>query len=201
MTFDRSAERPTSRHRREVRRSTMERRENTRVRNVPNELARCCAVLRDPAHRWKTGAREFNVFRYLWADPARFELTTSAFGGQRSSSLYHYGTPLPQRHRSSIGLLRPAEDGECFCNLPLELPSFAGKRRTKLLSLPAHWRPRSGTRLLDGRRHPARSFPLDLLPQPWRDWALDAARFSGAPVDYVMQTMLASVVSVSLPGA
>jgi hypothetical protein len=37
---------------------------------------------------------------------------------------------------------------------------------------------------------------LDLLPQPWRDWALDAARFSGAPVDYVVQAMLASVASV-----
>jgi hypothetical protein len=57
-----------------------ERSENARVGNVPSEPARCCAVLRDGG---KPSYRVFNDFKYLMADPARFELATSAFGGQR----------------------------------------------------------------------------------------------------------------------
>jgi hypothetical protein len=46
-------------------------------------------------------------------------------------------------------------------------------------------------------RIPVPVFPVELLPQPWRDWTVDAARFSGAPVDYIAQAVLASVVAVS----
>ena len=52
------------------------------------------------------------------------------------------------------------------------------------------------------QRHPTATaavapvFPLDLLPQPWRDWAGDAARLAGAPVDYVAQALLASVAGL-----
>lgn len=40
------------------------------------------------------------------------------------------------------------------------------------------------------------TFPVALLPQPWRDWASDAARSSAAPVDYVVQAMLAAVAGL-----
>jgi hypothetical protein len=49
---------------------------------------------------------------------------------------------------------------------------------------------------LDTRRHSVPAFPLELLPQPWRDWIGDAARLAGAPVDYVAQAVLASVAGI-----
>src|SRR6185369_6939129 len=36
-----------------------------------------------------------------------------------------------------------------------------------------------------------------LLPQPWGDWAGGAAQLAGAPVDYVVQALLASVAGLS----
>ena len=44
-------------------------------------------------------------------------------------------------------------------------------------------------------------FPLDLLPQPWRDWTSDTASSTAAPVDYVAQTVLAAVAGLSGAGA
>jgi hypothetical protein len=41
------------------------------------------------------------------------------------------------------------------------------------------------------------AFPLGALPQLWRGWASDAAQRAGAPVDYVVQALLASVAAVS----
>ena len=48
----------------------------------------------------------------------------------------------------------------------------------------------------DAARDAVPAFPLPLLPQPWRDWASDAARSSAAPVDYVVQSMLAAVAGL-----
>jgi hypothetical protein len=42
----------------------------------------------------------------------------------------------------------------------------------------------------------APAFALDLLPLPWRAWAADTARAAGAPVDYVVQSLLAAVAGV-----
>src|SRR3984893_19252256 len=39
-------------------------------------------------------------------------------------------------------------------------------------------------------------FPLDLLPQPWRDWTSDTASSTAAPVDYVAQTVLAALAGL-----
>lgn len=50
--------------------------------------------------------------------------------------------------------------------------------------------------LLDDRRVCVPTFPLDLLPSPWRDWVGDAARSADAPVDYVAQAVLAAVAGV-----
>lgn len=53
--------------------------------------------------------------------------------------------------------------------------------------------------LLDDRRVYVPTFPLDLLPPPWRDWVSDAARSADAPVDYVAQAVLAAVAGVGGP--
>src|SRR5262245_18723376 len=50
--------------------------------------------------------------------------------------------------------------------------------------------------LLDDGRGAVPAFPIDLMPQPWRDWLADAARTAGAPVDYVVQALVAAVAGV-----
>ncbi len=51
--------------------------------------------------------------------------------------------------------------------------------------------------LLDERRAPVPAFPLELLPQPWRDWVSGAARSADVPVDYVAQSLLATAAGVA----
>lgn len=60
----------------------------------------------------------------------------------------------------------------------------------------AEWSPIEGD-LLDERRASVPAFPLELLPQPWRDWVRDTARSADAPADYVAQALLATVAGVS----
>ena len=50
--------------------------------------------------------------------------------------------------------------------------------------------------VLDNRRGPVPATPLAVVPQPWRDWLADAERATGAPVDYVLQSVLAGVAAV-----
>ena len=50
--------------------------------------------------------------------------------------------------------------------------------------------------LLDDGRGAVPPFPIDLIPQPWRDWTADRARGAGAPVDYAVQALLAAVSGV-----
>src|SRR5258708_17528920 len=59
-------------------------------------------------------------------------------------------------------------------------------------ALPPEW-PSIDADLLDERRAPVPAFPLEVLPQPWRDWVSDAALSVDAPVDYVAQAVLAAV--------
>ena len=40
------------------------------------------------------------------------------------------------------------------------------------------------------------AFPLDALPQPWREWVSDTAGGAGAPVDYVAQAVLGAVAGL-----
>jgi hypothetical protein len=40
------------------------------------------------------------------------------------------------------------------------------------------------------------SFPLDVLPQPWRGWVADTAHGAGAPEDYVAQALLSAVAGL-----
>ena len=47
--------------------------------------------------------------------------------------------------------------------------------------------------ILEEKRAAVPAFPLDLLPQPWRDWTSDTASSSAAPVDYVAQTVLVAL--------
>ena len=64
---------------------------------------------------------------------------------------------------------------------------------------PVAW-PEIDDGLLDDGRGAVPPFPIDLLPQPWRDWVADRARCAGAPVDYVAQALLAAVAGVSGAG-
>jgi hypothetical protein len=56
--------------------------------------------------------------------------------------------------------------------------------------------PEIDTSLLDDGRGAVPPFPIDLIPQPWRDWTADRARGAGAPVDYAVQALLAAVSGV-----
>jgi hypothetical protein len=50
--------------------------------------------------------------------------------------------------------------------------------------------------VLDDRRVPVPAVPLERIPEPWRDWIADTGRATGAPVDYVLQSVLAGVAAV-----
>lgn len=50
--------------------------------------------------------------------------------------------------------------------------------------------------LLDEARVPVPVFPLDVLPEFWREWVEHIARSTGAPADYVSQSLLAAVVGL-----
>jgi hypothetical protein len=56
--------------------------------------------------------------------------------------------------------------------------------------------PELDTSLLENRRAPVPSFPLELLPTCWRDWVSDTACSVGAPADYVAQSLLAAVAGL-----
>jgi len=50
--------------------------------------------------------------------------------------------------------------------------------------------------LLEDGRPLVPSFPLDVLPQPWRGWVVDTAHGAGAPDDYVAQALLSAVAGL-----
>ncbi|MBI2739177.1 MAG: DUF3987 domain-containing protein [Rhodospirillales bacterium] len=50
--------------------------------------------------------------------------------------------------------------------------------------------------IIDNSRDTVPAVPLDLLPEPWRKWIADTASATGAPQDYVLQTVLAGVAGV-----
>jgi len=50
--------------------------------------------------------------------------------------------------------------------------------------------------LLEEARAAVPVFPLDLLPTFWRDWVADTANATGAPVDYVAQSLFAAVAGL-----
>jgi hypothetical protein len=50
--------------------------------------------------------------------------------------------------------------------------------------------------ILDDRRGPVPAVPLALLPQPWCDWIADTEKSTGAPADYVLQSVLAGMAAV-----
>ncbi|MBM3650040.1 MAG: DUF3987 domain-containing protein [Alphaproteobacteria bacterium] len=50
--------------------------------------------------------------------------------------------------------------------------------------------------ILDDRRGPVPSLPVQLLPTPWRDWISETAAAVAAPADYVMQSVLAGLIGV-----
>lgn len=50
--------------------------------------------------------------------------------------------------------------------------------------------------ILEEGRSPVPAVPLELIPQPWRDWVADTAATTAAPADYVLQTVLAALAAV-----
>jgi len=59
----------------------------------------------------------------------------------------------------------------------------------------AGW-PEMDVSILEEERGAVPPFPLDLLVQPWRDWASDTASSAGVPTDYVVQAVLAAVAGL-----
>lgn len=97
------------------------------------------------------------------------------------------------------------------------MPSRADTRHDPLVALtqadplspfydPQYARPLSSTppagwgeidqALLDAARATVPAFPLDLLPTFWRDWVADTANVTGAPADYVAQSLFAAVAGL-----
>ena len=66
-------------------------------------------------------------------------------------------------------------------------PTYAGAS--------AGW-PAPDPSLLDDGRPVVPAFPLDTVPQPWREWVGDTAGGAGAPVDYVAQAVLGAVAGL-----
>jgi Protein of unknown function (DUF3987) len=81
-------------------------------------------------------------------------------------------------------------------------PAIGGTRRaTFAMRLPeADW-PEIDVSILEEERGGVPPFPLDLLPQPWRDWVDDTASSACAPTDYVVQAVLAALAGLCGAGA
>src|SRR5258706_10918692 len=63
-----------------------------------------------------------------------------------------------------------------------------GSAKPTSAEAPAGW-PAPDPCLLEDGRPVVPAFPLDALPQPWREWVADTACGAGAPVDYVAQAV------------
>jgi hypothetical protein len=70
-----------------------------------------------------------------------------------------------------------------------------GSAKPTSAGAPAAWAPPDPSLLEDGRPV-VPAFPLDALPQPWREWVSDTAGGAGAPVDYVAQAVLGAVAGL-----
>ncbi len=70
-----------------------------------------------------------------------------------------------------------------------------GSARPTYAGAPAGW-PAPDPSLLDDGRPVVPAFPLDTVPQPWREWVSDTAGGAGAPVDYVAQAVLGAVAGL-----
>src|SRR5216684_2970454 len=75
-----------------------------------------------------------------------------------------------------------------------EEPSLGSARPTSA-GAPAGW-PAPDPSLLEDGRPVVPAFPLDALPQPWREWVSDTACGAGAPIDYVAQDVLGAVAGL-----
>lgn len=64
-----------------------------------------------------------------------------------------------------------------------------------LLASKENWR-NPDLSVLDSRRGPVPAVPLAMVPQPWRGWIADTERATGAPADYVLQSVLSGVAAV-----
>src|SRR5580704_7558805 len=75
-----------------------------------------------------------------------------------------------------------------------EEPSRGSAKPTSA-GAPAGW-PTPDPSLLEDGRLVVPAFPLDAMPQPWREWVSDTAGGAGAPVDYVAQAVLGAVAGL-----
>ena len=73
-------------------------------------------------------------------------------------------------------------------------PCFGSAKPTSA-EAQAGW-PAPDPSLLEDGRPVVPAFPLDVLPQPWREWVSDTAGGAGAPVDYVAQAVLGAVAGL-----
>src|ERR1700687_2254076 len=71
----------------------------------------------------------------------------------------------------------------------------SGTAKSTSAEAQAGW-PAPDPSLLEDGRPVVPAFPLDVLPQPWREWVSDTAGGAGAPVDYVAQAVLGAVAGL-----
>ena len=84
--------------------------------------------------------------------------------------------------------------------LPHDTPRPPAATRYPFPSSATAW-PEIDLGILEEKRGAVPPFPLDLLPEPWREWAGDTASSTGAPTDFVAQSVLAALAGLCGAGA
>jgi len=83
---------------------------------------------------------------------------------------------------------------------PDGLHDASNATRSSWSSSGAEWR-EIDPGLLEERRGTVPSFPVDIMPPPWRAWLTDTAAATGAPMDYAAQALFAAVSGLCGAGA
>jgi hypothetical protein len=96
-------------------------------------------------------------------------------------------------HEQRIGTM-PHQTDDALQTRSADEPG-RGFARPTYAGAPAGW-PTPDPSLLEDGRPVVPAFPLDAVPQPWREWVSDTAGGAGAPVDYVAQALLGAVAGL-----
>src|SRR6266851_1046024 len=96
-------------------------------------------------------------------------------------------------HEQRIGIM-PHQADDAPPTGSAEEPCLGSTKPTSA-EAQAGW-PALDASLLEDGRPVVPAFPLDVVPQPWREWVSDTACGAGAPIDYVAQAVLGAVAGL-----